>query len=113
MLSLLMSLVFLKDWYLNDYIVYVFKDDIGNVFDSYINVVIDISWWNDFCVKGVDDFSIDWKIIFGGFFRVFFYLVSVGMYYVYYKNLLVNFLVVLYGMVFLKLFFFLVGMKWL
>lgn len=108
-----MSLVPPKEWYSNDYTVYVPKDDTGNAFDSYINVVIDTSWRNDLRVKGADDLSIDWKIISGGFSRASLHLASAGMYHVYHKNPLANFSAVLYGMASPKLFSFPVGMKWL
>lgn len=112
-LSPAMSLVPPKEWYSNDYTVYVPKDDTGNAFDSYINVVIDTSWRNDLRVKGADDLSIDWKIISGGFSRASLHLASAGMYHVYHKNPLANFSAVLYGMASPKLFSFPVGMKWL
>lgn len=112
-LSPAMSLVPPKEWYSNDYTVYVPKDDTGNAFDSYINVVIDTSWRNDLRVKGADDLSIDWKIISGGFSRASLHLASAGMYHVYHKNPLANFSAVLYGMASQKLFSFPVGMKWL
>ena len=111
MLSPSMSLVPPKEWYSNDYTVYVPKDDTGNAFDSYINVVIDTSWRNDLRVKGVDDLSIDWKIISGGFSRASLHLASADVYHVYHKNPLANFSAVLYGMAFQKLFSFPVGMK--
>ena len=112
-LSPSMSLVPPKEWFSNDYIVYVPKDDTGNAFDSYINVVIDTIWRNDLLVKGADDLSIDWKIISGGFSRASLHLASDGVYHVYHKNPLANFSAVLYGMASQKLFSFPVGMKWL
>ena len=111
-LSPSMSLVPPKEWYSNDYTVYVPKDDTGNAFDSYINVVIDTSRRNDLRVKGADDLSIDWEIISGGFSRASLHLASDGVYHVYHKNPLADFSAVLYGMASQKLFSFPVGMKW-
>ena len=111
-LSPSMSLVPPKEWYSNDYTVYVPKDDTDNAFDSYINVVIDTSWRNDLRVKGADDLSIDWKIISGGFSRASLHLASDGVYHVYHKNPLADFSAVLYGMASQKLFSFPLGMKW-
>ena len=111
-LSPSMSLVPPKEWYSNDYTVYVPKDDTGNAFDSYINVVIDTSRRNDLRVKGADDLSIDWEIISGGFSRASLHLASDGVYHVYHKNPLADFSAVLYGMTSQKLFSFPVGMKW-
>lgn len=114
MLSPSMSLVPPREWYSNDYTVYVPKNDTGNAFDSYINVVIDTSLRSDLRVKGTDDLSIDWKIISGGFSRASLHLASAGVYHVYLKNPLANnFSAVLYGMASQKLFSFPVGMKWL
>ena len=111
-LSPSMSLVPPKEWYSNDYTVYVPKDDTGNASDSYINVVLDTSWRNGLRVKGADDLSINWKIIFGGFSRASLHLTSDGVYHVYHKNPLANFSAVLYGMASQKSFSFPVGMKW-
>ena len=110
-----MSLVPPKEWYSNDYTVYVPKDDTGNTFDSYINVVIDTRLRSDLRVKGADDLVIDWKLISGGFSRASLHLASSGVYHVYSKNPLANlsFSAVLYGMASQKLFSFPVGMKWL
>ena len=112
-LSPSMSLVPPKEWFSNDYTVYVPKDDTGNAFDGYINVVIDTTCRNDLRVKGADNLSIDWKIIPGGFSRASLRLTSAGVYHVYLKNPLANnFSAVLYGMASQKLFSFPVGVKW-
>ena len=110
-----MSLVPPKEWYSNDYTVYVPKDDAGNAFDSYLNVVIDTRFRKDLRVKGADDLGIDWKIISGGFSRASLHLANDGVYHVYQKNPLANysFSAVLYGMAPKKLFSFPVGVKWL
>ena len=112
-LSPSMSLVPPKEWYSNDYTVYVPKDDTGKPFDSYINVVIDTSLRSGLRVKGMDDLSIAWKIISGGFSRASLHLANDGVYHVYHKNPLANFSAVLYGMASQKLFSFPVCMKWL
>ena len=114
-LSPSMSLVPPQKWYSNDYTVYVPKNDTGNAFDSYLNVVIDTRFRSGLRVKGADDLGIDWKIISGGFSRASLHLASDGVYHVYYKNPLANytFSAVLYGMASQKLFSFPVGMKWL
>lgn len=108
-----MSLVPPKEWYSNDYTVYVPKDDTGNAFDSYINVVIDTSFRSGLLVEGADDLAIDWKIISGGFSTGSLHLASDGVYHVYHKNPLANFSAVLYGMTSQKLFSFPVGINWL
>ena len=81
-----MSLVPPQEWYSNDYTVYVPKDDTGNAFDSYINVVIDTSFRSGLLVEGADDLAIDWKIISGGFSRGSLHLASDGVYHIYHKN---------------------------
>ena len=108
-----MSLVPPKEWYSNDYTVYVPKDEKGNAFDSYINVVMDTSLRNGLRVKGTDDLDIDWKIISRGFSRASLHLANDGVYHVYHKNPLANFSAVLYGVASQKLFSFPAGMKWL
>lgn len=108
-----MSLVPPDKWYSNDYTISVPKDETGNAFDSYINVVIDTSLRGGLRVKGANDLDIDWKIITGGFSRASLHLPSVGAYHVYHKNPLANFSAVLFGMTSNKLFAFPVGMKWL
>lgn len=108
-----MSIVPPEEWYSNDYTVYVPKDEKGNAFDSYLNVVMDTSLRSGLIVKGTDDLDFDWEIISGGFSRASLHLASDGVYHVYHKNPLASFSAVLYGMASQKLFSFPVGMKWL
>ncbi|KAL9950782.1 hypothetical protein ACROYT_G043342 [Oculina patagonica] len=105
-----MSLVPPNEWFSNDYTVYVPKDEKGNAFDSYINVVIDTRFRGGLHVKGANDL-INWEIISGGFSRASLPLPRDGVYHVYHKDALANFSAVLFGMTPKKLFAFPVGMK--
>ena len=106
-----MSLVPPKEWFSNDYTVYVPEDEKGNAFDGYVNVVIDTTLRKDLRVKGSNELVINWKIIPGGFSRASLHLPSDGVYHVYHKDPQKNFSCVLFGMTAKTLFAFPAGMK--